>query len=895
MGKKRGDELHSGSLLAGFVTPIKGPLSFYCHFIFHSHIDAVWLWPVESTIEACHKTFKSILHLMKRYPNLHFSQSSAQYYKWMEEKYPKIFEEIKRRVKEGRWEIVGGMWVEPDCNMPSGESLVRQFLYGKNYFKEKFGVDVKIAWLVDSFGYPWTLPQICKKSGVQYFLTQKLNWNDTTVFPYNIFYWSSPDGSSIITHQTVGSYNEPATEERILQQLMALKARHRIGDLLIICGRGDHGGDLISFKEILKRVNRVIGGEKIHKLPELMVPAHVKGKFSTAKNYFDLLTKLDAEENFPEFKDELYLQYHRGSYTTQADVKKNNRKAECLLEVAEKFSTVAQQYGFEYPRDELNKAWRKLLFYQNHDYLSGTCIPQVYEDAKKDFKQIFSTIKSIISKSVETVAAEVGTLGKGVSLLIFNPLSWARTDKVEVPLDKLGNSEAIEIRDDGGRLIPSQIVEEGEKKVIFIAETVPSIGYKEYRAVLANRTKKIRTALFATQNGESIKLENEYYAVEVDKKTGLIKTIYDKINKKEILQEGGNQIQIFEDHPTGGRTSISSPFGDAAIFDAWEIFAYQQPGGIVCTELTEPREVQLLESGPVRGRIQIKYKYCQKRRPDSTVISEVILYCKIPLIEFRLYTDWHAEHRLAKVAFPLNVRSDFTTYEVPYGFITRRNPFSPKATLPERAKYEVPGQKWIDHTSEDGSYGVSLLNDSKYGFDTINDTVRMTLLRSPIYPSMSQITAQMVGAPPPNVKLTDQGEHSVKYALYPHKYDYRKALTAKKAYEFNYPLIAHVEPNHGGALPKIHSFIAADPDNVILTVVKKAESSEDVIIRLYESAGDDTEALIYSHKTPLSAQETDMQENIISKLPIHKNVIKIPIGKHEIKTIKCEFSHSEIF
>jgi alpha-mannosidase len=266
--------------------------------------------------------------------------------------------------------------------------------------------------------------------------------------------------------------------------------------------------------------------------------------------------------------------------------------------------------------------------------------------------------------------------------------------------------------------------------------------------------------------------------------------------------------------------------------------------------------------------------------------QEIMLYHKTPLIEFKLKVDWHAAHRLAKVAFPLNIHSDFTTYEIPYGFITRRNPVSPNATPNERAKYEVPGQKWIDHTAENGAYGVSLLNDCKYGFDTADDVMRMTLLRSAHYPFELRILLGLPAAENTEAEFTDQGEHSLAYALYPHSSDFKEAVTARKAYEFNYPLVPLVEPSHDGQLPRALSFVSAQPENVILTVAKKAEESNDIILRFFETSGKTAEAEIRLAESPKSAVETDLMENKVSEVPLGGRIIRMPIRGHEIKTVR---------
>jgi alpha-mannosidase len=839
-----------------------------CYFLGHSHLDAAWLWTFNETMEVFHDTCETILKLMEKYQGFCFCQSSAQYYKWLEERFPETFEKVRRRVRDGRWEIVGGAWVEPDGNLPSGESFVRQFLHGKRYFRERFNVDVKVAWFPDSFGYAWTLPQIMKKSGLEFFLTQKMLWNDTTVFPYYFFRWVAPDGSTVFAHQTVGSYDETVVETRILEQMKLLNSRQQLNDLLLLFGKGDHGGGVT--EDMIQRALEFVHRGK-----------PIKGLFSTSGEYFNILTREFEGRKIPQISDELYFQFHRGTYTTQAKVKKNNRKAECLLEVAEKFSTVARKYGHAYPGKELREAWERLLLNQFHDVLPGSSIPEVYKDSEECFEFILNTANSMISESLGTIAAAIDTTGEGNSLLIFNPLSWSRSGVVEAPLDKLGDE--VEIYDEHGQVIPSQMTEGG--KVIFTAEAVPPVGYREYKIKRTSCQSRLLTTLSCEETETQIKLENEFFVVELDKQTGLVKSTFDKNGGKEILQDYGNRIQVFEDYPVRGRTSVNSRV-DAAVFDAWEVYIYQQRGGVKCVELKDPVDVKLVEKGPIRLRVLVKYIYTQEERPNSTFVQEIILHHKIPLVEFRLHVDWHTEHRLAKVAFPLNVHSDFTTYEAPYGFITRRNPASQDATPADRAKYEVPGQKWIDHSSEDGNYGVSLLNDCKYGFDAANDVIRMTLLRSAGYPTELRKVFGLPVDKAAQTELTDQGEHDIAYALYPHRSDFTEALTVRKAYEFNYPLVPHIESSHKGELPKAYSFVSVQPDSVILTVMKKAEESDDLIMRLYETSGKDTKTVIRLTETLKSARETDLLENETLQIPFQDGTIQMPISKHEIKTVK---------
>ncbi len=842
------------------------------HFLGHSHLDAAWLWSFDESKRVIGESCEKVLNLMGRYP-FTFCQSSAQYYKWLEDEHPQTFEKVRRKVKEGAWEIVGGTWVESDCNMPSGESFVRQFLLGKRYFARKFGVDVKVAWFPDSFGYAWTLPQIMKKSGMEFFLTQKMLWNDTIAFPHYFFRWTSPDGSSILAHEMVGAYDEKVDERRVLEQLKQLKTRHQIEDLLVLFGEGDHGGGVT--EDMVQRAMKFVDGG-----------GPVGGRLTTSAEYLKTATAKLGRERIPEVRDELYFQFHRGTYTTQARTKWNNRKAECLLEVAEKFATVAHLQGSPYPARELEEAWQTLLLNQFHDVLPGSSIPEVYRDSQKDFDRVFRTANGVISRALRAIASGVDTSGKGRPVLLFNPLSWSRSGIVEVPAKSLGS--AASIVDEGGRPVASQKTSGG--KVIFVADDIPSIGYKQYRSVPSRSKRSVTTSLSVKETRGEFRLENKHVSVEVDKKTGLVRSVFDKRSGRESLKAPGGVIQVFEDYPIRGRACVNSRI-DAAVFDAWEIFVYQQEGGVRLVELDAPERVELVERGPVRATVKVVYRYVQKGRPDSTFTQEIRLCDGSPLVEFDLHADWHAEHRLAKVAFPLAVHGDFTTYEIPYGHITRRNPVSPEATLVERSKYEAPGQKWIDHGAEDGSYGVSLLNDCKYGFDVANDTMRMTLFRSAEYPFRLRAGFGLPPVEGTEGQVTDQGEHSVTYALYPHRSDFKKAQTTRKGYEFNYPLVPVLEPSHGGRLPKALSFVSAEPDNVIMTAVKKAEDSDEIVFRLYETSGIEADAKVRTAWTLKNAVATNLLEVGATKLPVKGRTIKLHVSKHEIATVKANVGH----
>jgi alpha-mannosidase len=845
---------------------------FRWHLIGHAHIDAEWLWTFDETLKVCEDTFRSVLNFMLKYPGFTFCQSSACYYEAIEKIQPELFEEIKKRVNDGRWEIVGGSWVEFDSNMPSGESLARQFLYGQRYFREKFGFYVEVGWLPDSFGFAWTLPQIMAKSGIKYFLTQKLSWNDMMYYPFYVFLWESPDGTKILSHQTVGSYSEEIKDEnlgRFNRQSIRLRLLHGMDDLLILYGVGDHGGG--PRRGDLETILRWAGSANL--------PAEV-GNIK-ALDYFKILEGYLGRVEIPVVSDELYLQFHRGVFTTQSRFKQTNRKSEVLIDSVERFSTIASLLGGKYPREELRERWKKILLHQFHDTMSGSGIKEVYEDCERDFRELEKFAFESLNAALTSIASKVDTQGEGTPLLVFNPLSWERSGAVHVELED--GEGPCEVIDSFGNSVPCQPSEDG-KKVLFIAN-VPSLGYSLYRLKRSESWKTYQTDIKACEDGDKITLENLRLRISVDKHSGIIKEIYDKDLGLNFIDDGGLRIQIFEDYPRYGRKTLFYDF-DAVSCDAWEVYIYQQPGGVKYVELKKAEEVKLLENGPVRATVLVKYRFRQEGREDSTFTIYVRLYSNMPMLHMDFDVDWHAAHRMAKLAVPAIFQSDFNTCEIPYGYVRRRNPLSPEATLYERAKYEVPCQKWIDYSSEDEAYGLSILNDSKYGYDQANNIIRISLLRSPAYPPRWGETGGLEGLAKER-EIADQGKHRFSIALYPHKGCWRKAQTVRKAYELNYPLIVKIESEHYGDLPVKKSFLEVKPENVIVSALKMAEDDNNVIIRVYEAHGSDCEAEIAFPWKIKEAYETDILEREVRKVD---SPLKMPIGRCEIKTLKLKLS-----
>ncbi|MFQ6091191.1 MAG: alpha-mannosidase [bacterium] len=788
------------------------------HVVGNAHIDMAWLWPWSETVEVCSTTFARALQHIEEYPDFVYAQSQAQAYVWMEENYPELFEEIRRRVEDGRWLIVGGTWVEPDNNLPSGESQVRQILYGKRYFQEKFGIDVKIAWIPDSFGFAWTLPQIYRKSGFRYFITQKLTWNDTNEFPYKVFYWQSPDGSQLFSYFPY-TYVHDLRPERLASHFVDYEERTGLKDQLVLYGEGDHGGG--PSEEMIERVAQLW---EIDTFPTVI--------HDTPLNFMKRVE--EDGPALPVCNDELYLEYHRGCYTTQARIKKRNRRCEALLETAEKFAFFSQ---LEYPSQKLEDAWKRALFNQFHDILPGSSISEVYVDANRDYDLIEESVEGVLNRSLREICGRIETEGEGTPVVVFNPLSWLRDDAVEVGLPEELRGH-ISVFDRNGHRIPSQVYED---TLIFVAEDIPSIGYKTFWLKSEDEPKE-KSQL---RTGRHF-LETQFYRIEINPKTGNWSRLFDKRHIREVLEPGreGNVLQAFEDLPQA--------------WDAWNI---GYTGKIWDIEQVE--SIEIVERGPVRARLRVTRTF-----GNSRFVQDVLLYDGLPRIEVFNEVEWHEDHILLKVAFPINVKSDVATYEIPYGTIVRRSvPVTPQ----DSAKFEVSAHKWIDLS--DSTYGVSLLNDCKYGHDVKGNLMRITLFRSPKWPD-------------PNA---DMGHHTFTYSLYPHSGNWRQALTHRRGYELNYPLIAVLESPHRGDLPSKGSFATIRPEGVVLSVVKKAEAREDLVLRFYELFGEKTRAEIDLSMGFRSAFEADLLENVQAKLETRGNTVYLPTNPYEIKTITVEF------
>jgi alpha-mannosidase len=818
------------------------------HIVGQSHIDLAWFWSYfPETIYDCAKlTFTRAVDNLEMHKDYVFAQSQVPLYKDVEKHFPELFEKIRDYVKEGRWAIVGGMYVEAEGGEPSGESFVRQCLLGQRYFAGKFGKKINVGWLLDNWTGPWQLPQILKKSGMDSLVFGRGSKGD------QIFWWEAPDGSRVLACKflkgSFGSRPFPNLEELIRD----MTQRYWISDVLMIIGRGDHGGGP-TYQEI----------QNIKELASTLEP-RLKIRFSTPQQYFEKLS--EDVHRLPVLRDELDSELV-GDLTNVSETKKKNRLSENLLLTAEKISSVvATLTSLKYPQLELNEAWKKVLFNQFHDIIGGSAIPSAQEDAHRLYEEVFQTGETVLRESLKALSSLVETSREEMNVFVFNSLSWNRTDIVEVEVEVPKNWKAFKLLDPEEKVTPIQIVglEQEKEKVcvtlIFEAENIPSMGYKTYRIVPADETSHPNSI---TANEEE--MENAFFRIRVSPTTGYVTSIFNKVNKREMIGKAseGNLLQLIEDSGNSEGTLTIGPDKDR--LKKFTGFTWH---------IDSKPSIEVLESGPVRCRVRITREF-----HNSEYNSEILLYSKIKRVDFKLVTDWNEIHRALKVSFTLSIANPIPTFETQYGAITR----------PANGE-EQPTQQWVDLSDSDGSYGVSLLNDSKYACDVRNDTVRLTILRSPTQPAYN----------------TDKGIHEVGYSIFPHVGNWKSGGVVRKGYEFNNPLIPFiVAPTKGDATAKVEkisknsSFLHVEPENLVLTVLKRVEDGEGLILRLYETAGRETQANISLNlsRAVKKAFKTNLleDEKMEDEVNVETNLIKFKVSPYEIATIKLNFDESALF
>ena len=692
----------------------------------HTHIDVAWLWRLRHTREKTARSFSTVNRLMEKYPEYIFIQTQPQLYDYLKEDYPDIYEHIKKRVAEGRWEPSGAMWVECDCNLASGESIIRQILVGKNFFKKEFDYESEFLCLPDVFGYSWALPQILKKSGVNTFMTTKISWNDTNRLPYDTFIWRGMDGSEVTTHfvtttelnDVTYTYNGESRPYAIKGVWDNYRNKDLNRDLLISYGFGDGGGG--PTREMIKYIEAA-----------KLMPGLPNVETGRATEYFRKLNETIKENPYngylPIWDGELYLEFHRGTYTSQGYNKKMNRFMEYKLREEEMLSVFAEKlFDKPYNREEFLKAWKIVLCEQFHDILPGSSIHEVYEDSHEEYERALKYIENATKAAKASFVTE-----KENAFTLFNQANWERDSIVKIP----AGADTYEYTDSEGNTLLSHRC--GEHDKVYVK------GLKPLAFTTITRTAKVENV---AEEFEENTVETPYYIVFWDGKGRLVR-LYDKSADREVIPEGkfANVFQIFEDKPR--------------CFDAWEL-----ESTIDLKKEEIPCDGNIIKTKNELGYfIHFTYNY-----NNSKIMQILCLYNDKRRIDFKTVVDWKESQKILKTAFSVDIRGVFARYDVQEGNIVR--PITRNTTW-EAAKFEVVAHKWAD-LSETG-YGVALLNDCKYGYDIKEDTMRLSLLKSATDPDYS----------------ADYGTHEFTYSLYPHSEEWYNSGLEEEAFDLNSPVV----------------------------------------------------------------------------------------------------------
>lgn len=772
------------------------------HMIGNAHIDPVWLWKWQEGFQEVKATFRSVLDRMNEYDDFIFTGSSAAFYAFVEENDPEMFAEIRRRVQEGRWVIVGGWWIQPDCNIPGGESFVRQGLYGQRYFRSRFGVIARTGFNPDSFGHAGSLPQILKKSGMDYYTFMRPGPHEKGL-PGRLFWWESDDGSRVLAFRIPFEYLTWSGDIEKHVRKCEGEAKEPFNEIMCFYGVGNHGGG--PTKANLDSIRRMNGEADF---PELVM--------SSPDRFF--AAQLERGLPIPVVHDD--LQHHAsGCYAAHSGIKRWNRKAENLLITAEKFSALAQRLtGQPYPTD-MERAWRAVLFNQFHDILAGTSLEEAYEDARDLYGEAMAIGARALNHAIQSVAwrVKIDHVEGSKPVVVFNPHAWPA--KLLVEMETGGLKEEHVLLDDQGNQVPFQFVRSHatvtgwRRRVSFVAD-LPALGYRTYRFVLREEPGLPFPEVSATDTV----LENGRFRLEIDPETGYIKHLYDKKADFAVITGGGARPAVIHD-PSDTWSHGVLKFDD-------------EVGSFTATR------VRLIERGPVKATIRVESAW-----GSSTVIQDFSLYRELEHIDVAVTVDWREQHKVLKLRFPTNLHFPKATYEIPYGHIER----------PTDGE-EEPGQSWLDLSGvvrgTDGIYGLSLLNDGKYSFSVAGKELSLTVLRSPIYAHHDPY----VPTPDGVYTYMDQGVQRFTYSLLPHEGGWEEAGTVRRAAELNQPAVALLETCHDGPLPPAMSFLSVDAPNVIVSVVKKAEEGDDLIVRAYETDRVATSATI---RIPLLGREIE--------------------------------------
>ncbi len=842
-----GDDKFYGSVdsakqtLKSGIEKAGAPIEAVIHATGHAHIDVAWLWTLGQTCRKSERTFHNVIRLMEQFPEYHFTQSQPQLYQYIKEDQPALFESIKQKIQEGRWEPIGGMWVEADCNLSGAESLARQFLLGRTFFREHFGTDAEspVLWLPDVFGYAWALPQLIQQAGLKYFMTIKIGWSQYNRLPYDTFLWQGIDGTQILTHfstvkefgsEFASTYNSMANPKEVLGTWQNFQQKELHKDLLMAYGFGDGGGG--PTREMLENI-------------EVMknFPALPQVKQSSVKQFFDTIAPLTDSKMMPVWNGELYLEYHRGTYTTQARNKRANRKSEFLLHDAEfiaTYATLITNYRGaspwdQYPITEFTNAWRTICLNQFHDIIPGSSIGPVYEESQQQYAQLTNDVTQIRDKALRSIAAQLDA-----DVILVNATSFTQQGVVFIPSDSPSQRFT---RD--GQLIPVQGAESG---LWVDAGELPPYSVVALEATMEDGPKTMVHRLPST-----VFLENNFLRIEFNS-DGDITRIFDKEASREVLAPNSiaNQFQAFEDRPKS--------------WDAWDVDIFYDDK----MWLAEPASsIEMVEYGELRQTIEIK-----RRILNSTYTQRISLNHNSPRLDFDTHIEWNDRHTMLKVAFPVDILAPQATYEIQWGNVQRP---THRNTSWDWARFETCAHKWVDLS--EGDYGVSLLNDCKYGHDIHDNVMRITLLRSSTMPD----------------PMADFGEHDFKYSLYPHSGSWNEE-TQREAYLLNDPIIVYQSDRRPKTVDQevstvngLPSMVSVSAPNVIIETVKRAEDGNGIIVRLYESQRQRGPVRIRFGFALDSAWTTNLLEENESALSVDQDSIQSNLKPYQIVTLRVKF------
>lgn len=812
----------------------------------HTHIDIAWLWRLKHTREKAARSFSTVLRLMERYPEYVFLQSQPQLYEYMKTDYPQIYEQMKRRVEEGRWEAGGAMWLEADCNLPSGESLVRQLLHGIRFFQQEFGADCKYLWLPDVFGYCWALPQILRKSGIEAFMTTKISWNQYNRMPHDTFVWRGMDGTEIVAHFITTpsdgrgedelcqfTYNGDITPESVHGIWNAYRDKALNRDLLMAYGYGDGGGGATrDMLEMRRRLERLPG------LP------HVET--GRADEYFQQLKEtISRTDQYVHVWDgEMYLELHRGTYTSQAWIKRMNRKLELLYREAEWLGALRCSLAGDwsaYNSADLLRGWKIILRNQFHDIIPGSSIREVYEDARLEYEEAWEIGNRLVGEAAAAIVApSEESREAGIRYYtVFNGSPWRTTELAAI--DAAPGMERGIWRDADGSRLDAQF---GGGGWLVAVPGIPAMGM----AGIAFEASELELQPAAESPFlySDRSLDTPFYSLRWDAH-GRIIELYDKRAGRQVLAPGGvgNELQVFEDKPKSRH-------------EAWDIDIFYQEKMERVEELVSVMPVM---EGPLAFAVRFEWRY---RR--STIAQDLILYRDNPCIEFRTRVDWSENRKLLKTAFTVDIRATEATYDVQFGNVKRPTHWN---TSWDYARFESVGHQWSDLSESD--YGVSLLNDCKYGYDIKDNAMRLSLIKSAMVPD----------------EQADQGEHRFTYALLPHQGDWRAGGTAIRAWALNSPLRAMT-----GRMDEAFSMLAVDREHVMIDAVKKAEDRDTIVVRLHEFAGARGNCTLNGGWSGAAWRELDLREQPTGEWTIGVGV-PLYFKPYEIKTIELIPHHNE--